>query len=807
MLKIATFLVSCTALLLSTSVLGATYQYTAKVRGSVKTSGLVVASGIKWQCGGDRCTTSGPWPTPGVNACQALAQKVGEIVSYGHQKEKLSGSNLKRCNQGVVVLNVPKLSKPVAGLAQSNTTPTAKSNPPLAINKTDVGKLQALSTAPKASTAPQSTGASSKPSTSAETTLPAVQSPGGDLGDGKVGAIPPLDRKLGEPGMDRDELRNIAQDKRQSLSDLKGGSLSDFKGSVQPLSDLPLNTGKQSSIDPEPLQPQPLQPLKGDSIALRDPRLKLMPKSEEQSGILPLDRPTGPLPSSDKTLQGNLPSGSRIIEKNDPSLQISKNIDIGTLQPLDSTILNKSSNITKPGTDALPTIKGLAPPAQGLKPPSPSSLTPDLVGPSAEQRKVLAAAGSTQNLYTGSGPYIDRIEGFDQCVESGDSITLHGRQFGNARDGRRVMLARVGRTIASLVVTQWTDTRISARLPTFSGALRRGVPYQVAIRDSNDRTWLSNANQGVVACSGNFTITGFINFSNTCTPAETTISALRAPAVKGAAVSNNAVAQTRSTGGSPALAGQHYYRITLKSPGTYRVRVGEPPRYCAGRWQREEFLVNVPRDYGQAQQDFRFLDASQGVITGRLGFDGVVSVELTMVEFEQCRCPFNPAAGRRICTPFNDRECVTHNLSHSVRTTVTLHSGVRNCSIPDVNVKLTFYVSSIPTDMSTTLSVGGCIDGGRTRTVTAEFPGVNYSSGYRCWGSNCRYSKISPGNHVRVDLSLGNLQRAGELTMGTSVLRTVPLYFPAHHEGRVYAGRTSSLRNSATPSSQVGGVP
>lgn len=77
------------------------FVYTARLRQRAREQGAVEAAGIKWRCSGKRCTAKGPWPKPGVPACNALAKKVGPVQSYGHRNKQLSRSRLKQCNRGV----------------------------------------------------------------------------------------------------------------------------------------------------------------------------------------------------------------------------------------------------------------------------------------------------------------------------------------------------------------------------------------------------------------------------------------------------------------------------------------------------------------------------------------------------------------------------------------------------------------------------------------------------------------------------------------------------------------------------------
>jgi hypothetical protein len=77
------------------------FQYSARTQAPLKVKGNVTAGGIVWQCGGNQCTTTGPWPSPGVGSCAALARQIGYITYYGHSGAALSGEQLKQCNKGV----------------------------------------------------------------------------------------------------------------------------------------------------------------------------------------------------------------------------------------------------------------------------------------------------------------------------------------------------------------------------------------------------------------------------------------------------------------------------------------------------------------------------------------------------------------------------------------------------------------------------------------------------------------------------------------------------------------------------------
>ncbi|HXI87520.1 MAG TPA: hypothetical protein VNH64_08675 [Parvularculaceae bacterium] len=103
----------------SPSGAAATYNYTASLKYDTLVAGKVVALSIAWDCAGKVCTTSGPWPVPGVGACAALAEKVGEIVAYGYAKIQLSANQLAQCNANAAKQPPAKtlLLKPQTNLA------------------------------------------------------------------------------------------------------------------------------------------------------------------------------------------------------------------------------------------------------------------------------------------------------------------------------------------------------------------------------------------------------------------------------------------------------------------------------------------------------------------------------------------------------------------------------------------------------------------------------------------------------------------------------------------------------------------
>jgi hypothetical protein len=102
-----------------------TYVYTARTAVAVRRSGAVTVATITWQCAQDTCTTSGPWPAPGVGACQALAGEVGVVIYYGRPGAVLNKNQLVGCNSHVArSTGSSAASPPAMGPSLSVRTPT-----------------------------------------------------------------------------------------------------------------------------------------------------------------------------------------------------------------------------------------------------------------------------------------------------------------------------------------------------------------------------------------------------------------------------------------------------------------------------------------------------------------------------------------------------------------------------------------------------------------------------------------------------------------------------------------------------------
>ncbi len=98
--------------------LHAQYLYVATTAAPQGTKqGTVRVGNLTWKCKGNRCSTGGPWVTPSVKSCNALARVVGPLRSYGRAGETLSAAQLAECNRGVPgVLDPGKIPVPTRPL-------------------------------------------------------------------------------------------------------------------------------------------------------------------------------------------------------------------------------------------------------------------------------------------------------------------------------------------------------------------------------------------------------------------------------------------------------------------------------------------------------------------------------------------------------------------------------------------------------------------------------------------------------------------------------------------------------------------
>lgn len=108
------------------------YTYTATLQALTRSTGAVTASNIVWQCQGTTCQTSGPWPQPGVSACNALARIVGRVTAYGRPGAMLNTAQLAECNQGVTgaLTAGPNVVRPQIQATPQIRTPPRLQQPP-----------------------------------------------------------------------------------------------------------------------------------------------------------------------------------------------------------------------------------------------------------------------------------------------------------------------------------------------------------------------------------------------------------------------------------------------------------------------------------------------------------------------------------------------------------------------------------------------------------------------------------------------------------------------------------------------------
>jgi hypothetical protein len=94
-------------------------SYIAETRDTAKRQGAVNAGNVAWQCEGTRCIGIGPWATPPVSLCAALAREIGPMQSFA----QFSSTDLASCNAAAAMPPSPKAPVPDA-------RPPAKTRPP-----------------------------------------------------------------------------------------------------------------------------------------------------------------------------------------------------------------------------------------------------------------------------------------------------------------------------------------------------------------------------------------------------------------------------------------------------------------------------------------------------------------------------------------------------------------------------------------------------------------------------------------------------------------------------------------------------
>ncbi len=116
------------------AAMAAIYPYSADTISPVRRQGAVMAGGINWNCAGSQCTATSTSAVPTVAACHALAQQVGPVRGYGHQKRTLTAGELQQCNAGIAtgqstamstttLVRAPQPVTPARGPVVINTAP------------------------------------------------------------------------------------------------------------------------------------------------------------------------------------------------------------------------------------------------------------------------------------------------------------------------------------------------------------------------------------------------------------------------------------------------------------------------------------------------------------------------------------------------------------------------------------------------------------------------------------------------------------------------------------------------------------
>jgi hypothetical protein len=67
----------CAALACGAPALAADVSYHAETASTAKRQGPINAGNVAWQCDGVKCVGIGPWATPPLTLCVALAREVG----------------------------------------------------------------------------------------------------------------------------------------------------------------------------------------------------------------------------------------------------------------------------------------------------------------------------------------------------------------------------------------------------------------------------------------------------------------------------------------------------------------------------------------------------------------------------------------------------------------------------------------------------------------------------------------------------------------------------------------------------------
>ena len=81
--------------------LAMTYTYTAVPQSGAPRQLGSVNAGSAWTCDRSGCKMTSPAAQPAVGGCNALAQRIGPIGSYGRSGAMLSPEQLDQCNRGI----------------------------------------------------------------------------------------------------------------------------------------------------------------------------------------------------------------------------------------------------------------------------------------------------------------------------------------------------------------------------------------------------------------------------------------------------------------------------------------------------------------------------------------------------------------------------------------------------------------------------------------------------------------------------------------------------------------------------------
>lgn len=146
------------------------YNYLAEtVAPAANMRGAVKAGSLTWQCKGNQCRISGPWPTPGVSACRSLAQKVGPIAKYGHAGKWLTEEQLATCNEGI------QEALPSPGVIQAQQGQVTKAAPSTGVIQAQQGQVNDDLPSPGVVQAPVGETNETMPSTAAGRVLGASE--------------------------------------------------------------------------------------------------------------------------------------------------------------------------------------------------------------------------------------------------------------------------------------------------------------------------------------------------------------------------------------------------------------------------------------------------------------------------------------------------------------------------------------------------------------------------------------------------------------------------------------------------------